>query len=123
MLAPGNAAHLPRDVHTAFRARLRPPRKAHRGVAAPQAPGLLSEVRLVALPREPEREMRTMANRVQRGGEVQPDGPDKGSDADKARHEQGRPPEDTRTDRESPRSQPDRTPTGKPITVRLRARP
>ena len=32
-----------------------------------------------------------MPDKVERGGEVQPDTKDKGSDADKARHEQGIP--------------------------------
>jgi len=38
-----------------------------------------------------------MAEKVQRGGEVQPDGPGKGSDVDKARHEQGIPKPDELT--------------------------
>ena len=37
--------------------------------------------------------------KVERGGEVQPDNPDKGTDADKARHEAGLPEESVRPDK------------------------
>ena len=58
-----------------------------------------------------------MAAKVQRGGEVQPDGPGKGSDADKARHEQGLP-----KPRESP-SVGSRVPAGDAQATKFKSNP